>query len=98
MPMAVMVHDPIRAALKAHSAWLENPDNGNRANLSGWTLNEANLASVKLRKAILSRATFLDANLAQADLSGSTMDEADLQRANLAGADLSNTRITETNF
>ena len=69
MTSTTRVEDPIKKVLAAHRAWLENPATGLRADLTGYTLNEAQLQSSNLSKAVLSRATFLDANLAQALMS-----------------------------
>jgi len=42
---------PLPAILRAHAAWLENPLDGYRADLSALTLNDADLHGVTLARA-----------------------------------------------
>src|SRR5215472_17583551 len=59
-------HVPVSGILRMHKQWLENPDEGRRANFTGVTLNEAAFAGADLRDAIFQGSTMLDANLAGA--------------------------------
>ena len=69
--------------LKLHKMWLANEDGGERANLRGADLSEANLSEADLRWADLSEADLRGADLSEADLRW-----ADLRAANLSEADL----------
>ena len=71
--------DKLQKTLKTHKLWLNNDKNGERANLSG-----AYLADADLRGANLSRAY-----LRGADLRGANLSWADLKGADLSGANLS---------
>jgi uncharacterized protein YjbI with pentapeptide repeats len=79
--------------LAAHDAWLKNPIEGARADLSGLDLH-----GVSLRNTNLSHADLAGANLSEADLSGAVMAGANLVRARLYGADLSNADLTEADL
>ena len=73
------------------------------ANLSGASLNYANLSDADLRGtnlsgANLSGASLNYANLSGADLSDTILSDADLSGANLSGADLSSAILTRTNL
>ncbi len=69
--------------LLAHKLWLEDPSEGQRADLSGMDLAGANLAGFDLWGAVMVGANLRFANLRGVDLRG-----ADLRRADLRGADL----------
>ena len=75
--------------LKKHKMWLNNEENGERANLSGANLRGANLSGANLRGADLSGANLRNANLWGADLWGANLGNADLRGADLSDANLS---------
>ena len=62
--------------LKLHKQWLDDEDEGIRANLSAANLSEANL-----RGANLSGADLSEANLSEADLRGADLSEANIDYA-----------------
>src|SRR5262249_17882207 len=88
----------IRAILIEHARWLENPEEGQQADLSGMTLNESNFERVNLRSVIAVGTTLLDAHMVEAILTAATLTRADFQRANLAGADLAKADVTGADF
>ena len=69
--------------LQRHAKWLENEEGGEKADLRGANLWDANLRDANLRDADL-----WGANLRDADLRGANLWGADLRGANLWGADL----------
>lgn len=73
--------DKIKEILELHKKWLNNNQDGERANLCDADLRNANLCGANLR----------NANLCGADLRGSYLCDADLRNANLCGALYSNT-------
>src|ERR1019366_10800810 len=89
---------PIESILRSHAEWLEGGLKGQRADLSGMTLNDLNLSGVNLQKVILNGTALLDTNLVRADLTGAKMDRADAQRANFSEADLSGSTLTHVLF
>ena len=88
----------LKDILEKHFLWLKGDPNGERANLYGANLSEANLSIANLRGADLSEANLSEANLRgadlsmanlrRADLSGAYLSEANLSMANLSGANL----------
>ena len=64
--------------LRQHEMWLNNEEEGGRADLSN-----ANLSGADLRCANLSRADLSDANLRHANLSDADLSDADLRCAGL---------------
>lgn len=74
--------------LKLHKQWLDDEDEGIRADLRRANLRGANLSEADLRRANLRRA-----DLSEADLSRANLSRADLSGANLRGADLSGANI-----
>jgi hypothetical protein len=68
---------------------------GERIDLSGANLSDANLRDADLSGANLRGANLSDANLSGADLSGANLSDANLRGANLSGADL---RPIKTDF
>ena len=85
--------------LKKHKIWLNNEENGERANLRcanlrGADLSDANLSGANLRNANLGGADLSDANLGNADLRGADLSDANLGNADLRGADLSDANLS----
>ena len=78
-----MKKEKLDEILKKHAAWLNNEDEGERADLSGVDLRGANLRGSYLRDADL-----CEAYLSGANLRGSYLRDADLSYANLRGANL----------
>jgi len=75
-----MSADELKRILADHALWLAK-NGGNRADLHGADLSEANLSL-----ADLSGANLREANLRGADLSGANLREAGLSWADLSGA------------
>ena len=69
--------------LQRHAKWLKNEEGGEKANLRGANLRDADLWGANLRDANLRGANLWGANLRGADLW-----DANLRGANLRGADL----------
>jgi hypothetical protein len=82
--MKIYTAEELTKILEAHQKWLDDAEDGTRADLSGANLSGANLSWADLSRANLSRA-----NLSVADLSRSNLSEANLSRANLREANLS---------
>lgn len=74
----------LEAIIEKHKLWLDGDEAGDRANLNGVDLREADLSVANLSVANLSGA-----DLSEADLSGANLNGADLSGADLSGADLS---------
>ena len=93
----------ISKILAKHLAWLNNEDEGERADLSGAELFGANLYGADLSGADLSGAKLYGANLrraklSRADISGADISGANLFRANLTGADLTGANLSGANL
>ena len=84
--------------LRKHALWINNESGGERANLSGADLYQANLRGADLSGADLREANLYQANLRGADLSGADLSGADLYQANLRGADLRGANLSEANL
>ena len=90
--------------LELHKKWLNDDEDGERADLHDADLFWANLTGADLRGADLSCANLSGANLYHANLSGADLSNAnlsyanlsyaDLRRANLSGADLSDANLS----
>ena len=80
--------------LEKHSLWLRGDPNGERANLSGADLREADFGGANLSRSDLSETRFNRANLSGANLRGCNLRGADLRLADLRGADLSMTDLS----
>ena len=95
-------------ALTDHHTWLQNPDQGARADLRGNNLSGLPLKGAKLSHAILAQADLENADLSGADLTyvdltgsnlrGADLTGADLSRADLSDADLRNSVLREAVF
>ena len=98
----------IKEILDLHQKWLNNEENGVRADLSYADLSGANLSGANLRGANLRGANLSGANLRDADLRGANLSYADLsyadlscanlRRANLSYADLSGANLSGANL
>ena len=74
-----MTTEENKKVLELHKKWINNEQNGERANLhcadlSGADLSGANLSRADLRRANLIGATLRDTNLCDADLWGANLD------------------------
>ena len=79
--------------LRKHALWINNESGGERANLSGADLYQANLRGANLYQANLHEANLSGADLYQANLRGANLSGADLYQANLRGANLSSANL-----
>ena len=86
--MRTYTSEELQKILKAHNAWLRNPAEGIKANLTKADLTGADLSWANLTKA----------NLTKADLSGASLFGANLSGANLSGANLSGANLSRTNL
>jgi hypothetical protein len=93
-----MTQDELKQVLDHHIVWLQNNNNGKRANLSGADLSGANLSWADLSGADLSGANLSGAHLSGANLSGANLFGAHLSRANLSGANLSRADLSGANL
>jgi len=84
--------EDLAAVLQKHAAWLQSEEGGERANLRGADLQEADL------RANLSGATLWEADLSGANLSEANLSGANLREANLRGADLRDANLREANL
>ena len=81
--------DELNEILANHKLWIDsNSEYGNRADLRGANLSDANLRGADLSGADLSGANLRGADLSGADLRGANLYRADLHRADLRGANL----------
>ena len=78
----------IEGILKKHNAWLNGETGGERADLRGANLSEADLRGTNLRGANLHEANLRGANLRGANLRGANLRGANLSGASLRGANL----------
>ena len=74
--------------LEKHKKWLDNENDGERANLQDADLRGANLQDVDLRGADLRYANLRGVDLQDADLRDANLRYADLQDVDLRGANL----------
>ena len=89
--------------LRKHKLWLDNSTEGEKANLYGADLRDANLRGADLRGANLCHADLRgadlrDANLCHANLRGADLCGADLRGANLCHADLRGADLRDANL
>jgi uncharacterized protein YjbI with pentapeptide repeats len=91
----------IKDVLASHKVWLESGGaRGERAELGGAILQQADLHDANLERAVLSGARMsvadlMCANLKGADLRGADLWMSDLKDANLEGADLRGANLSE---
>ena len=86
--LRIFTIDELEAIIVKHQAWLNDDDDGERADLRYANLSSANLSSANLRNADLSYA-----NLRYADLRYADLRYADLRYANLSNANLSSANL-----
>ena len=78
-----MKAEKLQEVLRLHKMWLDDDEEGVKANLEG-----ADLINASLRGANLKDANLKDANLRYADLRYADLEWANLKGADLTGADL----------
>ena len=83
----------LKDILLKHGAWLNQEDDGLRANLSEANLTRANLSGANLTRANLTRA-----DLSHADLTGANLYHANLYHANLTGAKFSHANLSHADL
>ena len=93
----------VNEILKKHKMWLNNEENGERADLRGADLygadlSDANLSGANLRNADLRNADLWNADLRCANLRGANLSDADLRGADLYGANLSGADLRNANL
>ena len=108
-----MTQEKLKEILDKHDKWLNNEDEGERADLSGANLRGVDLRYAILNEAILDYADLNGANLYYATLSpaslshvqlidvnlrGSNLRGADLRGSSLIGADLRVANLREANL
>ena len=91
--LRIFTIDELEAIIVKHQAWLNDDDDGERANLSN-----ANLSYANLRYANLSYANLRYADLGNANLSSANLRYADLRYADLRYANLSNANLSSANL
>ncbi len=96
--MKTYTKEELNDILRLHKLWLNDDENGVRANLSEANLSGAYLSGAKLSGANLSGDNLSRANLSMANLSGAYLSGADLSRANLSGANLSGADLSRANL
>ena len=84
--------------LQRHAKWLKNEEGGEKANLRGAELWDADLRDADLRGADLRDANLRGADLRDADLRGADLRGAELWDANLRGADLRDADLWDANL
>ena len=84
--------------LAQHKIWLNNNDEGEKANLRVADLQEANLRGADLQRANLQDAELQKADLQEVNLQGANLRWANLGEANLQGADLQRADLLEANL
>ena len=78
-----MKDEELREILEKHRKWLNNEDGGERADLHGTDLQEADLRRANLQEADLHGTCLRWASLQGANLWGANLQEADLTTADL---------------
>ena len=91
--MKTYTKEELNDILRLHKLWMNDAENGVRANLSGANLSMANLSGAHLSGAHLSGANLSGAHLYGADLSGANLSRVDLSGANLNGANLNGANL-----
>ena len=91
--LRIFTIDELEAIIVKHQAWLNDDDDGERANLSNANLSYANLRYADLRYANLRYANLSNANLSSANPRYADLRYADLRYANLSNANLSSANL-----
>ena len=93
-----MTQEELKETLRLHALWLEDVDQGKKANLRSANLRDADLYDVDLRDADLSCANLRSANLRKANLRGADLHKANLRYADLWDADLSSADLWDADL
>jgi len=92
--MKTHTKEELNLILDLHKKWLNNEEDGKRADLNRVDLSNTNLRYADLRCVNLSGADLSGADLSGANLKDANLNNADLSGANLSGANLSNTNLS----
>ena len=84
--------------LSKHRKWSNGEDGGERVDLNGANLTDANLRGANLTCANLNDADLTDADLTVADLNDADLTGANLYRANLRDANLTDANLRGVNL
>lgn len=87
--MRIYMGKELKEILKLHRDWLNNIEDGKRADLSDANLSDADLSYANLSGADLCGADLNNTDLSYANLSGANLGGADLNNTDLRGANLS---------
>ena len=93
-----MTQKELNVILDKHKMWLSGKKGGEKANLRGAYLSEADLCGANLNRANLSGANLRGAYLSGANLSGANLSGAYLSEANLSGANLCEANLSGANL
>jgi len=96
--MNTFTQDKINEILRLHLLWLENKEDGVRANLEYANLESANLKCANLKCANLESANLESANLESANLKCANLKCANLESANLESANLESANLKCANL
>ena len=96
--MKTYTKEELNEILHRHALWLADEPDGERANLSGANLSDANLGRANLSGANLSDADLRCANLYGADLSDADLSDANLGCANLSDANLGRANLSDADL
>ena len=94
----MMTQNELKKVLELHKKWLNDDEDGERADLHDADLSWTNLTGADLRGADLSCANLYHASLSDADLSNADLSHADLSDADLSHADLCNANLSGANL
>ena len=83
-----MTQEDLNEILAKHKLWLEEKEEGERANLQGANLQRADMRRANLQGANLQCADMQGANLQCADMQDANLQCADMRRADMQGADM----------
>lgn len=88
----------IQKILEDHEKWLDDPDTGKQADLSGKDLSGLDLKGAYLSEADLEGAKFHGANLEGAELDSCNLKDADFSGANLKNASFHDADTEDADF
>ena len=88
----------IQKILEDHEKWLDDPDTGKQADLSGKDLSGLDLKGAYLSEADLEGAKFHGANLEGAEFDGANLTDAEFDGANLKNASFYDAEMEDVSF
>jgi len=92
------MNEELKIILDKHQQWLNDPNTGERANLTGDYLFRVDLSGANLSGANLTGADLSGADLSGANLSGANLFKVNLSWANLSWANLFGADLSEANL